>query len=395
MTSIAAMDVLHERRLAFATQRARLRSAQGPALSPHLGWPAFWDAANRALRACGYRKSTRRQYRHVLRALRRNGVPRPADVKPGNVRNLLYELTESGASWSWIALHISALRTIFDGLCGLRVTAELVTPKRPERIPEILSVDEAERLVGAGRTVRDQLLLGLLYGCGVTGSEAARLRWRDVLDGGKRIHIAGSTRYLERELTVPDPFRQILRMGSETCDPEEYIFCGRSAGAALSTRMIEMVVRACRRRAGIARPATVMTLRHSFAVHRLESGAGLRQVQQELGHASIRTTERYRRCLAPVIDPHPFTKVRALMNRRLQTDSPHPACKSGAPHCGSGSTSRFPATSFRPLCGLTSVDICSANLPFAPLGTPNPAAEFLSLLKSRILRGILRRRSPD
>ena len=64
-------------------------------------------------------------------------------------------------------MHVSVLRTSFDKLGGLRTTAALRTPKRPEPLRDILSADEVARLIEAAPTLRDRLLIGLLYGCGL------------------------------------------------------------------------------------------------------------------------------------------------------------------------------------------------------------------------------------
>ena len=63
-----AAQHLAARHAAFTTLRGNLRAASGPPLGPALSWPEFWQQVNVALRSCGYRRSTRRQYRHVLRA---------------------------------------------------------------------------------------------------------------------------------------------------------------------------------------------------------------------------------------------------------------------------------------------------------------------------------------
>jgi len=180
MSFLTANTVLSQRHMAYALRRQRLRLAAGPALTPDLTWPAFWDEVFRALRSCGYRRSTCRQYRHVLRAVRGFGIRWPADLTAARARDYITRLATSGTSWSWIGLHIAVLRTVFDRLCGLSVTADMVTPKRGFRLPEILNENEAMSLVQAAETIRDQLLLGLLYGCGLTAGEACALRWRDI-----------------------------------------------------------------------------------------------------------------------------------------------------------------------------------------------------------------------
>ncbi|MDA0322944.1 MAG: phage integrase N-terminal SAM-like domain-containing protein [Verrucomicrobia bacterium] len=374
---------LEQRHAAYVLQQRGIRLAGGPTLTPALGWPEFWTHINAVLLDCGYARATRRQYRHILRALRTFGMHRPVDVTPASMHAYMVHLAETNASWSWMALHQSAVRTIFDRICGIIVTDGLVTPKRPFRLPKILSRGEAERLVQAGTTMRDQLLLGLMYGCGLTGSEASGLRWQDVRERGRQLHVARSTRYRERVLNVPAPLRQLLRAGSEICDPSDYIFLGRAHGSHISTRAIELLVRRMRDIAWIERPICVMTLRHSYAVHRLEAGVGLRSVQEELGHASIRTTERYQRCLTPPVHSHPLTKVRTLIARHLGQ----------APSRPTGFTPTKPVTA-APLGDMESIDIRHLRLPFAPPPSDGPVTEFLHLLKSRLFGGFLQRPRP-
>jgi len=397
---LTAEAVLHERHAANAQRQRLLRRASVPSCAMATDWPFFWDKINRILKDCGYAQSTRLQFRQVLRGLRRAGIRRPADISRSSVRRLMNDLVRSGSSWSWIALHMGVLRTVFDRLCGKSVTAGLVTPKRGQRLPEILGEREAEQLVQSGQTIRDQLLLGLLYGCGLAGSEAVNLRWRDVLQDGRLLHVAPSTRYMERVLEVPEPFHALVRAGKAACEPDDYVFRGRSEGTHLSTRAVELVVRRACDHAKIARPVCVMTLRHSYAVHRLESGVSLRQVQAELGHASIRTTERYQRCLAPKLDSHPFSKVRELMRNAvpatLERTSPAPG---GYTPVGRGSLPASGAvlaeprpSGLPPLSNMHSIDVDTLSLPFPGEEAPAPAAAFLRLLKTRLLSGLLRRK---
>lgn len=386
MTPPTSTTTLADRRHAFAEQRLRIKLTQGPTLTPDLTWPAFWTEIHTLLRSCGYKRSTRRQYRHVLRALRKYGIRRPADVTPSRVKLYIHALRPTEVSWNWIAQNIAILRTVFDRLCGLNVTDGLVTPKRGFHIPETLGEPEAQRLVLEGTTIRDQLLLGLLYGCGLTGHEVSRLRWGDVLEKGHRLHVAASTRYLERVLDVPKPLRELLRIGAQACEPDDYIFRGRTEGSHLGTRMIQQIVRKAARRAGIQRPVCAMTLRHGYAVRRLENGANLRQLQHELGHASIRTTERYEHCLAPRIDNHPFSEVRRRMDELASHNTPHDTARHNR-------LPRAKRSGDRPLAALQTIDLRKLCLPFGPDDSTLPALPFMRFLKDRLFGGLFRRTS--
>jgi hypothetical protein len=178
--------------------------------------------------------------------------------------------------------------------------------------------------------------------------------------------------------------------------------------------MVELIVQRAREHAVITRPVCVMTLRHSYAVHRLEHGVSLPRVQQELGHASIRTTERYTRCLAPRLEPHPFTTVRRLMHRHGAQDSEWQATQ-GSFQEGSAASprrrgselagqARFAHSSKRsaktfdeattPLASMQSIDTKAMSLPFPAGDERNTPERFLRLLSTRLLSGILCRRRP-
>jgi hypothetical protein len=178
------------------------------------------------------------------------------------------------------------------------------------------------------------------------------------------LNIARTTRYLERVLTVPEPFRELLRAGAETCKPDDYIFRGRRTGTALSSRAVRFI------------------LRNSYAVRRLENGLNLRELQQELGHASVRTTERYRFCLAPIVEDHPFSKVRKLQARH-------------APSSPSQMSGLLPKPSHAPpLAGLETISLHRLRLPFAPECGDSRAALFLRFLVNRVFGNIVRLRKP-
>ncbi len=381
MTMLEPIQVLQARHEAFIERTNRLRLADGPAMSPALTWPSFWDSVNRTLLSCGYRKSTRRQYRYILRQLRAYGVARPCEATASVIRNYVTDLGQNSVSWSWIALNIAVLRTVFDHICGLSLTKNLVTPKRGFHLPEILSENEARRVVQAGTTIRDQLLLGLLYGCGLTGTEACRLRWSDVRDNGKSLHVAATVRYMERMLKVPEPLRDILKTGSKTCQGDQYIFRGRTGNGRLSNRMVQTIVRRAADAAGIERPVCVSALRHSYAVRRLENGIDISYLQNELGHASVRTTQRYQRCLAPQITNHPFSEVRRRMHKILNSEGQSPPEK--RKDCTL--KSRSPGKSGQPpLSGMETIQIAKLKLPLVGNDDLSRAAAFLRLFKNRL-----------
>ncbi len=195
----------------------------------------------------------------------------------------------------------SLLRTVLDRICGLALMEGTTGPKRHETLPRIISENDASTLLGCATNLREVLLLSLLYNGGLKIGEACTLKWGDIDGDGDdaTIRITGAGTALPRTVPIPQDLRTLLSEGAVRFDSDTFLFPGRRDGTALSARMAERIVRRCVRRAGLPRHVTAMTLRHSAAVHALERGVNIREVQELLGHTSIETTMRYQRCCAP------------------------------------------------------------------------------------------------
>jgi hypothetical protein len=129
--------------------------------------------------------------------------------------------------------------------------------------------------------------------------EACALRWQDV----DVEHSTLTARYARgtqsREVVIPEDLLPVLRVGVRRCDSRDFIFAGARQGKPLTTWAAEMILERAVRIAGIERPVTCMTLRHSCAVRALELGWSIREVQEALGHLDVETTLRYEQCRLP------------------------------------------------------------------------------------------------
>ncbi|MBL7077434.1 MAG: tyrosine-type recombinase/integrase [Kiritimatiellae bacterium] len=267
--------------------------------SPELGWTRFWEIISNQLGRRDYSEPSQQLYRAVLRAFYRRTQCAPASVTADIIRNHLNGLVAEHYSWNWVGMNISVLRTVFDKLGGQTVTSQLATPKRPMHLPEILSPGEVRQILAAATTTRDQLLLGLMYGCGLKVGEACRIKWDDLDMEGHTLRVRYARDTRSRLLDIPPDLIPILKMGCSRCPGEDYIFQGRHEGAHLSTRMVQLILRSAVKTTDILKTVTCMTLRHSFAVHCLENGGSTRAVQEALGHKSIDTTLIYEDCILP------------------------------------------------------------------------------------------------
>ena len=180
----------------------------------------------------------------------------------------------------------------------------LQSPKLGFRLPEVLSLEEIDRIIKAndlskpeGR--RNKTIIEVLYSCGLRVSELTGLKLSDLyLDqgfikvegkGGKQRLVPISEKAIhELNLYFTDRKHILIKPGQE-----DYVFVSAKRGKALSRIMVFHIIKELAQQAGIDKNISPHTFRHSFATHLLEGGANLRAIQCMLGHESISTTEIY------------------------------------------------------------------------------------------------------
>ncbi len=229
------------------------------------------------------------------------------------VRAYLAGLADRGLAASSVAGRLAAVRSMYrhalrhgriatDPLAGVRA------PRRPSRLPRVLSVDEAASLVTAptrgeardeALAQRDAAMLELLYATGMRISELATLSLDRVDLSRKRLRVVGKGRK-ERQLLFGAPAASALSrylQGARPVlasrgDPGSAVFLNANGGP-LTVRGARLVIERWVEAAGSPSRTSPHTLRHSFATHLLEGGADLRVVQELLGHANLQTTQVY------------------------------------------------------------------------------------------------------
>jgi len=229
-------------------------------------------------------------------------------ITPAALREFVYHLKDLGLAGSSIRRNISALRTWYrvllaEGIVTHDPTERLDAPQRWRTLPEVLSVDEITRLLaapGLDETLafRDRAMLELAYGAGLRVSEWIGLAVKDVLlqDGLVRVFGKGSKERLvpigRSAIGAVAVYARELRPVLERGQGQGILFLS-AQGRPLSRMGAWKILRKYVLLAGIEKPVSPHTLRHSFATHLLEGGADLRAVQEMLGHADIATTQIY------------------------------------------------------------------------------------------------------
>ena len=182
-------------------------------------------------------------------------------------------------------------------------TADLRGPRKPAKLPDVLTRDEVLRLLRApsGNTpaaLRDRALLELMYACGLRASEATGLEVDDI-DVTERMLRARGKGSKERVVPIGREAVAALRAYAEHGRPElvglrneRHVFVN-SRGAGLTRQGLYKIITGHASSVGLAGRVSPHTLRHTFATHLLSGGCDLRAVQEMLGHADVSTTQIY------------------------------------------------------------------------------------------------------
>lgn len=218
-------------------------------------------------------------------------------VTDEHVSRHLAELRTEGLKPTSIARKLAAIKVFFrflkrDGIIPKKIASQLEGPRLWQTIPEVLTVDEVEKLIAATTSKCLAALIELLYSSGLRASEICSIKIDDVGDAFVRVLGKGSKERLvpvgSKALAAIDSY-----LGQERPEiPDPHLFLN-SKGKPWERTALYRAIRALSERAGIHKPIGVHTLRHSFATHLLDRGADLRIIQELLGHASIATTDRY------------------------------------------------------------------------------------------------------
>ena len=157
----------------------------------------------------------------------------------------------------------------------------------------MLSQEEVLRVLDAVRNPKHRAILFLTYSAGLRLGEVVRLRTCDIDSDRGLIHVRQGKQRKDRYTVLSVHAQKALDLYLRKYRPNGWLFPGFAPGRHIHERSVQKVVKRAYQEAGIDKPASVHTLRHSFATHLLEAGTGLRYIQELLGHKSPKTTEIY------------------------------------------------------------------------------------------------------
>lgn len=224
------------------------------------------------------------------------------------IESFIAELNSLELSHSTKSRYISSIRAFFNfllerGKVMHNPTEEIELPKAYKELPEVLSVDEIEKILAMPPTnskagIRDKAMLEVLYGCGLRVSELIGLKQTNLMIDSEIIRVFGKG---SKERIVPigssaiKHLNKYLSIRIEFSDPQksgDFVFLNQR-GSSLSRMGVWKIISKYAKQSNIDKQVHPHMFRHSFATHLLEGGADLRAVQEMLGHSDISTTQIY------------------------------------------------------------------------------------------------------
>jgi site-specific recombinase XerD len=220
-----------------------------------------------------------------------------------DIRGFQLHLADTGVTICTRNCIMTGLRFLFRvTLRRLDLAEEVYHIREPEKLPQVMSIDEIKRLLAVGSSLKTRVLLSLGYGCGLRASEIVRLKVKHIDRAQNIIRIEQSKGRKDRNVMLPQEMlgllRQWWRVRPSRHDAgiplqERWLFPGTRPGKPMTTRQLNRLFHEAADAAGIKKGVTLHTLRHSFATHLLERQTHIRTIQALLGHTKPETTTRY------------------------------------------------------------------------------------------------------
>ncbi len=206
---------------------------------------------------------------------------------------LQFLLTKSKPSRSYFKHTVYGLRLLYRIHDLEDRIIKLPTLKRQNKLPVVLSVKECKLLFKSGRILKHRVLLSLVYSAGLRSQELRNLKISDIDSDRMTIHIRQTKYNKDRYVPLSKLIIEGLRNYMLAYHPKVYLFNGQTVGSQLSPRGVQWTMKESLKHSGINKPATIHTLRHSYATHLLEMGMDIDTLSKLLGHAHVTTTLIY------------------------------------------------------------------------------------------------------
>ena len=251
----------------------------------------------------GFAVRTQEAYLSAVVLLARHYQKSPDQINEEELRQyFLYLKNEKHAARNTCTIALCGIKFFFQHTLGRDwKTFDFLRPAREKKLPVVLSTAEVRSILGRVRRYHYRVCLSTIYACGLRLQEGLHLQVSHIDSDRLLLHICHGKGGKDRYVPLPQPILDLLRQYWVTHRNPLWLFPSifQSGNAPMEASGVQRAFRAALHESGISKPATIHTLRHSWATHLLEAGVNLRIIQEYLGHASPSTTAIYTHLTQP------------------------------------------------------------------------------------------------
>jgi integrase/recombinase XerD len=239
-------------------------------------------------------KTYRNEFIQLLQLLKTKPVDAltVADLK----RYMVFAMEKNGISENTAHSRLNALKFYFEQVLGReKFFWDIPRPKKANQLPKVFSQDDIAAIINSVANKKHKVMLMLAYSGGLRVSEVVSLKTYAIDSKRMTIFISAAKGKKDRQVTLSPVLLVMLREYAleYKLNKKGYLFEGSTKNTAYSTRSLQEVLQAAKKKAGVFKPGSIHSLRHSFATHLIEKGTDVTMIQKLLGHNDIKTTLIY------------------------------------------------------------------------------------------------------
>jgi site-specific recombinase XerD len=253
------------------------------------------DKLETELHARKYSRQTIDSYLHYNKAFCRTVQKGPLEVTSEDIMRYLAYLDKTrDLSAASVNLAISALKFFYSRVLKRGFAWDQYSrPRHDKRLPAVLSGAEINLMLNCEKNPKHRLLLMLAYSSGLRVSEVVALKKSNIDLNRKLVFVQSGKGRKDRYTLLSERAAQFFKDYCALYAIDEWLFPGLPSDRHLSIRSAQNIFDKALENARIQKQLSIHSLRHTFATHLLENGTDIKYIQELLGHASVRTTERY------------------------------------------------------------------------------------------------------
>jgi len=257
----------------------------------------------------GITPRTQKKYIREVRDLANYFKKSPEELGEKEVKKYLVHLLEDRKlSTGTYKNYVAGIKFLYKTTLNREEVVEKIKyPKAKIKLPVVLDLSEVKTLLSVMENLKHRAILTITYSAGLRISETSHLKVTDIDSKRMMVRVQQGKGYKDRYTILSQTALECLRQYWRAYRPKEWLFEGQKEGTHICLSSIQQIFVEAKERAGITKPASPHTLRHSFATHLIEAGTSLHHVQLLLGHRSPTTTTVYlhvsRMNLAQVTSP--------------------------------------------------------------------------------------------